>query len=48
MRHLPAAHHPGHLGHPLTGATTMGYVATKGGEDAIANANQLVEFYKIP
>jgi alpha-D-ribose 1-methylphosphonate 5-triphosphate synthase subunit PhnI len=25
----------------------MGYVATKGGEDAIANANQLVEFYRV-
>lgn len=25
----------------------MGYVATKGGEDAIANANQLVEFFRV-
>lgn len=25
----------------------MGYVAIKGGEDAIANANELVEFYRI-
>ena len=25
----------------------MGYVAVKGGQDAIANANELVEYYRL-